>query len=124
MLELSRTPSTKLIEKENFWTGNVQSISEVQDGFVKAPESVFGEPHPTRRRVKSAHRIVVKVGIIRGLYMRHCHALLGIVVHHNICSFCFHGEAHIIFRAAPMSVLWQERLTFSLLRHLVHMGRT
>lgn len=41
--------------------GNVQSISEVQDSFVKAPESVFGEAHPTRRRVKSAHRIVVKV---------------------------------------------------------------
>ena len=41
--------------------GAVQSISEVQAGFVKAPESVFGEPHPSRRKVKEAHRIVVKV---------------------------------------------------------------
>ena len=50
--------SMKLTSAE---TGHVQSISEVQDGFVKAPESVFGEPHPSRKRVKNAHRIVVKV---------------------------------------------------------------
>lgn len=41
---------------------HVQSTSEVQAGFVKAPEQTFGKPHPTREKVKSAHRIVVKVG--------------------------------------------------------------
>ena len=49
-----------LIEADMF-ADPVQSISEVQHGFIKAPEQTFGKPHPSRIGVKNACRIVVKV---------------------------------------------------------------
>ncbi|KAK9823707.1 hypothetical protein WJX72_004820 [[Myrmecia] bisecta] len=38
------------------------SMSNIADGFVKHTEQTFGRAHPSREGVKSARRIVVKVG--------------------------------------------------------------
>ena len=37
------------------------SMGDIADGFIKHTEKTFGAAHPTRERVKSARRIVVKV---------------------------------------------------------------
>ena len=37
------------------------SMSDIAEGFIKNSEKTFGAAHPTRERVKSARRIVVKV---------------------------------------------------------------
>lgn len=54
-------PVSSFSHDDRFPAGHVQSTSEVQDGFVKSPEQTFGKAHPTREKVKSSHRIVVKV---------------------------------------------------------------
>lgn len=41
--------------------GNRQSFSEADHAFIKGPEQYFGQPDPSRYRVKNASRIVVKV---------------------------------------------------------------
>ena len=38
------------------------SMGDIAEGFIKHTEDTFGAAHPTRERVKSARRIVVKVG--------------------------------------------------------------
>ena len=37
------------------------SMSDIAEGFIKHTEKTFGAAHPTREKVKSARRIVVKV---------------------------------------------------------------
>ena len=37
------------------------SMSDLSEGFIKNTEKTFGAPHPTREKVSSARRIVVKV---------------------------------------------------------------
>ena len=37
------------------------SMSDIAEGFIKNTEKTFGAPHPTREKVRSARRIVVKV---------------------------------------------------------------
>ena len=43
------------------------SMGDIAEGFIKHTEQTFGAAHPTREKVKSARRIVVKVRLCQHL---------------------------------------------------------